>query len=72
MTGAMACHAVLEGTAGDFAAYAADLARVSRAYDHNLALAYAAESRWPENAFWARRTRRAAVGGAMEERRVRR
>ncbi len=60
MTGAMACHEVLEGTAADFAPYAADLARVRCAYDRHLALFYAAERRWPESAFWARRTPQAA------------
>lgn len=55
MTGAVACHEVLEGALDALARYSADLARVSLSYENNLARIYAAERRWPTYDFWARR-----------------
>lgn len=65
LVGAVACREILEGAAADFTPYAADLARVRQAYDRHLALAYAAEPRWPGSPFWARRTPRKAAGGPV-------
>ena len=55
LRGAQAVLAALEGDAAALPAYATRLAEVRGAYLRNRAAAYAAERRWPDAPFWARR-----------------
>jgi len=55
LRGAGAVLAALEGDAGALPAYASRLGEVRDAYRRHRAAAYAAERRWPDAPFWARR-----------------
>lgn len=55
MTGAIACHDQLQSVTGDLIPYIDDLARIRVAYDRHMAVTYAAETRWANRPFWARR-----------------
>jgi flavin-dependent dehydrogenase len=57
-TGMQAGRALDAALAGDdtaVTAYAVRLDEISRHYRHNLAAAYALETRWPDHDFWRRR-----------------
>lgn len=54
-SGAACCDAVLQGQTQGFDDYAADLERITQAYDRHLSIFYGSEARWQGAPFWHRR-----------------
>jgi hypothetical protein len=61
--------AVLAGDDRALTAYAARIEEIHRHYCHNLAAAYALETRWPDHPFWRRRLRDASASREIAARR---
>jgi flavin-dependent dehydrogenase len=67
-TGMQAGRTLDAALAGDdraLDAFAARIEEIHRHYRHNLAAAYALETRWPDHPFWRRRLRGASASGQI-------
>ena len=56
VSGGMTAHRMLAGDAGAVPDHVAGLERIAGGYEQHLALIYAAETRWPDQPFWQRRS----------------
>jgi flavin-dependent dehydrogenase len=56
VSGGMTAHRMLAGDAGAVPDHIAGLERIASGYEQHLALIYAAETRWPDQPFWQRRS----------------